>query len=116
MYNVPLDQLLRSSVWAQPYATRIVWITLLGQMDDAGFVPLKTIGAVAKRAQVSRAEAQAALAWLQSPDPDNQAQAHAGRRVEPCAGGWQVLEIDSCRQTFDDLCEACARWEGDWHV
>jgi len=116
MYHAPLDKLLQSSVWAQPYATRIVWVMLLGQMDDSGFVPMKTIAMVADSAHVSRADAQAAVAWLQSPDPDNRTQTHEGRRIEPCTGGWRVLNAQAWRQTAEDLRDAFMRGEGMGHV
>ena len=81
--------ILDSSVWSESMATRIVWITMLAMADQDGVVQA-SVGGLAHRANVSRAECEEALRVFLSPDPDSR-DGTSGERVEVVPGGWLVL-------------------------
>ena len=98
MYNKLFTRILFSSVWTQPYAVRIVWVTFLAAMDEDGIVHLATTRNVAALAQVTEEEAQAAVAVLEGPDPSSTNTTDEGRRVERIPGGWVVLNAKVYRE------------------
>jgi len=98
MYNKIFTKILDSSIWLEPNATRIVWITFLAAMDEEGFVQFASIRNVAHRANVSINDAQSALASLEGPDPDSGDPHEDGRRIEKVEGGWTVLNADKHRK------------------
>ena len=81
--------ILDSSVWAESHTTRILWITMLTMADEDG-VAGASVGGLARRAVVSKAECEAALEVLLSPDDDSR-DGTAGERIEKVAGGWLIL-------------------------
>lgn len=91
MYNKLFSKMLFSSIWVEPYPTRIVWVTFLAAMDEDGVVHLATVKNVAALAQVTVDEAEQAVAVLESPDPSSSSSEHDGRRIERFPGGWLVL-------------------------
>lgn len=91
MYAKLFGSILDSSVWLQPLATRIVWLTLLAAKDQDGFARFATIENLASRARVSLEDATAAIAVLESPDANSSNPEHDGRRIERVPGGWLVL-------------------------
>jgi hypothetical protein len=98
MYNKIFTKILDSSIWLEPNATRIVWITFLAAMDEEGFVQFASIRNVAHRANVSIEDAQSAVASLEGPDPDSGDPHEDGRRIEKVEGGWTVLNADKHRK------------------
>lgn len=90
-------RLLIDSVWFAPGAAKLVWVAIVGMMDEDGLVEAYA-GAVARRAGVSEAECEAALEWLASPDPYSQFKNHEGRRIESVDRGWRVLEPELFKQ------------------
>lgn len=97
MYVKLFASILDSSIWSENYPTRLVWITMLAMADAAGVVKASTSG-VARRAAVTRKEADAAIAVLCSPDKDRPDQPHEGRRLEVIDGGWFVLNYEKYRE------------------
>jgi hypothetical protein len=91
MYNKLFAKILDSSIWLEPIATRIVWLTFIAVMDEDGFVQFAGIGNVAQRAAVTREQAQEAIACLEAPDAESSDPDNDGRRVERVPGGWIVL-------------------------
>lgn len=89
--------ILDSSIWSENYPTRLVWITLLAMADAEGLVKASVSG-VARRAAVTRKEAEAAIKVLLSPDKDRPDQEHEGRRLELVDGGWSVLNYQKYRE------------------
>jgi len=81
--------ILDSSVWQEPAATRLVWITMLAMANQDGVVEA-SVGGLAHRARVSRAECEAALACFLGPDPDSR-DGTSGERITEVPGGWLVL-------------------------
>ena len=97
MYNKIFTKILDSSVWLEPTATRIVWITMIAAMDENGFCQFAAIGNVAGRARVSEEDAKRAIKALESPDPESSDDANEGRRIERVPGGWMVLNAPKYR-------------------
>jgi hypothetical protein len=97
MYNKLFTKILDSSIWLEPTPTRIVWVTFLAAMDEHGFVSFASPGNVAQRAVVTLDEARAAIACLESADPDSSDSAHEGRRIERVPGGWVILNAEKYR-------------------
>ena len=99
-YYTPLmASLLRSSIWAQPHSTRIVWITLLAGSDQHGEWHGALPG-LAREAQVSLDEAEQALSVLCAPDAYSRTQAHGGRRLEVLedGSGWRIINAKEYRE------------------
>jgi hypothetical protein len=110
-YYTPLmASLLRSSVWGQPHATRIVWITLLAGSDQHGEWHGALPG-LAREAQVSLEEVEQALEVLCAPDAYSRTTEHDGRRVEPLedGSGWRVLNA----REYRDRARKAGRREAD---
>jgi hypothetical protein len=84
------SEILTSSIWQEPYPTRLVWITMLADKDKDGVVHASK-GGLAHRANVTLDECLVALERLLGPDEDSRTKEHEGRRIEPVDGGWRVL-------------------------
>ena len=96
MYVKLFSSILDSSIWAEPNATRLVWITLLAMADEEGFVRAVPSG-IARRAAVTLPECITALDRFLAPDSEG-SQEHAGRRVESTEGGWRLLNYKKYRE------------------
>lgn len=81
--------ILDSSVWMESASTRIVWITMLAMADQHGVVQA-SVGGLAHRARVTRAECEEAVRCFTSPDPDSR-DGTTGERIEAVPGGWMIL-------------------------
>ncbi len=97
MYNKLFTKILDSSIWLESTTTRIVWLTMIAMMDEAGFVQLAAVGNVAARARVSLSAAETAIKTLEAPDAASSDQDHEGRRLERVPGGWLVLNAQKYR-------------------
>jgi len=82
--------ILRSSVWQQPLATKVVWITMLALADENGLVEASIPG-LAATAGVTLEDCEAALACFTSPDRYSGSDVDEGRRIRPCRGGWVII-------------------------
>ena len=102
-YTKLFSSLLSSSVWAEPLATRVVWIAMLAMADRDGVVTARAPG-IAKMAGVTRAECDKALACFAKPDPHSRTQDNEGRRAVETADGWQLLNYEAYRdrQTVEE--------------
>ena len=95
------SSITESTVWCEPLATRVVWITMLAMADRKGRV-FASIPGLANRARVGLEETEAALARFLSPDRYSRTPDHEGRRIEPIDGGWRLLNYEKYRETRDD--------------
>ena len=102
--------ILDSSIWAEPMPTRVVWIAMLAMADANGYVGASVSG-LARRANVTRAECEAALACFIEPDEDSRTEDHDGRRIERVRGGWHLLNYQKFRAHRD--AEARREYERD---
>jgi hypothetical protein len=97
MYNKIFTKILDSSIWLEPDATRIVWLTCLAAMDEAGFAQFAGIPNLAHRANVSLEAASEAVKCLESEDLNSSDPDNEGRRIERVPGGWMVLNAGKYR-------------------
>lgn len=89
-YTKLFRSITASSVWAEPHATRTVWTTLLAHCDKHGRV-YASVGGLARLANATREETEAALRSFLSSDPDSRTKEFDGRRIEEIDGGWRLL-------------------------
>jgi hypothetical protein len=89
-YTKLFQSILDSTIWQEPLATKVVWVTMLAMADREGRVWAAVPG-LAHRAGVTVGECEQALAKFQSPDPYSRTQADEGRRVVVIDGGWELL-------------------------
>jgi len=89
-------EILDSSVWQLPAATRIVWITMLA-MKDRDHVVRAAVPGLAARARVSLKECEAALAELLAPDKYSRSKVEGGRRILEVQGGWFIVNGEEYR-------------------
>lgn len=92
--------ILDSSVWREPAAHRLVWIAMLTMADKNGFVGASVDG-LARRANVSEAEVESALASFLAPDPRSRNQDNEGRRIQVVPRGWHILNHGYFRDLQD---------------
>jgi len=88
--------IIDSSIWSEPLATRVVWIAFLAKADQNGFVATSYSG-MQRSANVPPKEFADAVKCLESPDPDSRTPDHDGRRLEKVDGGWVVLNYRKYR-------------------
>jgi hypothetical protein len=86
-----------SSVWSESTPTRIVWLTMLAIADPNGGVAASVPG-LARVANVTVAECEAAIKALSEPDPYSKTPDHEGRRIRAVAGGWLVFNYKLYRE------------------
>jgi hypothetical protein len=94
------SDIITSSIWSEDDHTRILWVTMLALADAEGFVP----GSVAGLAPVARLkldDCKRAIGRLESPDEYSRTADHDGRRIEPCDGGWLILNYAKFRARRD---------------
>ena len=93
--------IVKSSIWAEPLATRILWITMLAIKDENGFISAARSG-LARIANISMDDFEVAIKCLESPDPDSRTSDNEGRRVEKAEGGWIILNDEKYRLPEDE--------------
>ncbi len=98
MYNKIFTKILDSSIWLEPDATRIVWLTCIAAMDEDGFCAFASPANLAHRANVTLTAALAALETLEGPDDNSSDHDNEGRRLERVPGGWMVLNAAKYRE------------------
>lgn len=103
MYNKLFTKILDSSIWLEPTATRLVWLTLIAAMDEDGFAQFASVGNLAHRANIPLDDTIAAVACLEGPDPHSSDPDNEGRRVERVPGGWMVLNAPKYREMVTRL-------------
>lgn len=109
-YTKLFSSITESTVWSEPLAVRVVWITMLAMTDKYGRV-WGSVPGLARRANVSLAECQKALKCFLSPDRHSRTPEHDGRRIEVIDGGWRLLNYDKYRAMQDE--EAAANKEAE---
>lgn len=101
MYNRLYSSITSSTVWDQPHATRIVWITLLALMDRFGRVETTTSG-LAHTARVTISECKAAIETFLAPEECEAPDEFDGRRIERIDRGFRVLKASKYRDLKDE--------------
>jgi len=82
-------KIVMSSIWRSPDHVRLLWITMLALANEDGVVEA-SLGGLADMARLSLVQTKDALVVLMSPDADS-SDGTTGERIEPCPGGWLVL-------------------------
>ena len=89
-YTKLFSSIVASSIWSEPDATRIVWITMLAMANKDGLVEAAIPG-LSALARVSPSDCERALSALSAPDKFSRSQEHEGRRIVYADGGWLIL-------------------------
>lgn len=89
-YTKLFGSIVASTIWREDDKTRIVWITMLAISNKDGIVEASVPG-LADLSRVTVEECRAAVAKLESPDPDSRTKAEEGRRILPIDGGWRLV-------------------------
>lgn len=105
------DGLTESTVWVEPYPTRVLWVAMLSWADQLGRVQ-GTIPGIARRAGITLEECEAAVQSFMSPDRYSRTPDHEGRRIEKIDGGWRLLNHAKYRGMRDDA--ERKRYQADW--
>lgn len=105
------SSITESTVWCEPHATRIVWITMLAMADRKGRVEASVPG-LANRARVTLEECEHALARFMEPDRYSRTPDNDGRRIEKIDGGWVLLNYAKYREIRDH--EARVEYQRQW--
>lgn len=79
-----------SSLWSEPMAVRVLWITLLAKTDCTGHVRAAR-DALHRAANMPSKEFDSAMQVLESPDPNSRSSEYEGRRIKKVEGGWLIL-------------------------
>lgn len=85
------DRLAESSLLDCAVATRWLFLFMGARADREGRFRCATVAGLARAAAVSVAEAEAAIAELEAPDPASTSPEHEGRRILRIPGGWQIV-------------------------
>jgi hypothetical protein len=103
-YTKLFRQILDSTVWQEAMETKVVWITMLADIDRFGRV-LMSIPGLAKRAGVTLTGCEKALGCFLAPDPYSRTKEYEGRRIEEIDGGWRLLNHGKYRALRDEEAE-----------
>lgn len=95
-YTKLFGSIVASTIWREPNETRIVWITMLAMANKSGVVEASVPG-LADMARVGIDACLGALAALEAPDVYSRTKEFEGRRIEPCDGGWYILNHSKYR-------------------
>lgn len=95
------SSITESTVWCEPNATRICWITMLAMADRHGRV-WAAIPGLANRARITVDECRTAIECFLMPDRDSRTKENEGRRIEPIDGGWRLLNHAKYRAIRDE--------------
>lgn len=89
-YTKLFSSITESTIVSEPVATRWLWVTMLA-MADAGGCVYGSVPGIARRANITLQETEAALATFYAPDPYSRTKDHEGRRIVDIDGGWRLL-------------------------
>lgn len=95
------SSITESTVWSEPYPTRILWVAMLAMADYAGRVSASVPG-LARRAGITLEECEVALLTFQQPDKYSRTPDYEGRRIEAVDGGWRLLNHAKYREQRDE--------------
>lgn len=110
-----VPEIIQSSIWNESAEVRCVWITMLATKDATGYVrgDCKTL---ARLANVDIQYVEEAIRKFQEPDPSSHTPANEGRRIEPAAGGWMVLNHELYRSGDDSRREYMREYMRRWRA
>jgi len=88
--------IINSSIWEEPLATRVLWVTMLAMKDENGFVSAAKSG-LRRAANISENDFEIAIKSLESKDDDSRTKDYDGKRIKSVEGGWIILNDDKYR-------------------
>lgn len=104
MYTKLFRSITSSSVWIEDSDTIKLWVYLLAEADQKGYV-FGSLVTVADRCKISIDKARAILEKFSAPDPYSSDTArnpeNKGRRIEVVNGGWRVINLEYYRDLQD---------------
>ena len=90
-----------SSLWSATKDARILFVSMLARADATGFVEAALPG-LARMANLTLPETEAALAVLMASDPYSKSTDHDGRRVVAVPRGWCLVTYMEYRERRDE--------------
>lgn len=105
------SSITESTVWVEPYPTRIAWVAMLANADRKGRI-FASVPGLAKLAGITLPEVEAALHCFMAPDRYSRTKEHDGRRIEEIDGGWRLLNFDKYRELRDT--EERREYQREW--
>jgi hypothetical protein len=96
MYAKLFSSITESSLWSEPKEVRLLFVTMLAKADQAGFVEASVPG-LARVANLTIAETEAALEVLLAPDHYSKNPDNDGRRIMTVPGGFMLLNYEDYR-------------------
>jgi len=96
-YTKLFNEIIASTIWAEPNPTRILWITLLA-LRGRDHVIEASIPGLAHYARISEKECLEAIETLSSPDPYSRSKEDDGRRIRAVDGGFFLINGEKYRQ------------------
>ena len=99
-YTKLFYEIITSTIWAEKDYVRVLWITMLA-MKDRNHEVMASVPGLASMARISQEECEQALEVLMSPDKYSRSKEFEGRRIEPCDGGWHILNGEKYRQKMN---------------
>ena len=91
-------RLCNSSLLETRIATRWAFMIMLAQSNEVGFFRCATITALARMANITKAQAVTAIEELSAPDPDSTTPDNDGRRITKVDGGYQIETYQKYRE------------------
>lgn len=89
--------IINSSVWSEPLATRVLWVTMLAMSDHKGFVASSRSGLI-RASNITAEQFDEAIHCLESPDEDSRTPDNDGVRTKKVDGGWEILNYMKYRE------------------
>lgn len=90
-----------SSLWSAGKDARLLFLSMLAKADQIGFIEAALPG-LARLANLSLSETEAALAELMAPDPYSKSPDCDGARVIKVERGWCLVNYEAYRDRRDD--------------
>jgi hypothetical protein len=109
------SNLPKSTIWRASKEAKILWVTMLALKDKDGIVD-GTIPGLAKEADLTLEETEAALVYLMSPDKYSRTKDNEGRRVKEIEGGWVILNHFLYRDEMEKRREYQARKQREYRA
>ncbi len=95
-YAKLFSSITESSLWSEPKEVRLLFVSMLARADATGFVEAALPG-LARLANLTIPEVEAAIAVLEAPDPHSKNPEYEGRRLHKAPGGWMLLNYEDYR-------------------
>lgn len=100
-YAKLFSTITESSLWSASKDARLLFLSMLAKADQVGFVEAALPG-LARMANLTLPETEAALAELMAPDPYSKSSDCDGRRVVKAPRGWCLVNYEAYRDRRDE--------------